>query len=142
MGNVDTLWKVICGAVAKRGPDSGPGSLFWFVLMDYILFQAFRHYQHAEIERNLDRMVSFKQFQMERRRKVSYRCYLKKLEEELKPLALEAYFPGLRQQIDMMRSGQLAPVPSALVPPVQKQQHPRRLSQASQARHPASTTRS
>ena len=82
--------------MAKRGQDSGPGSLLWFVLVDHLLAQAFCHFQHAQVDHKLDTFVSFKQFQMERKRTHSYRSFLKKLQEELISLAVETYFPGLR----------------------------------------------
>ena len=106
MGNVDTLRHVIRGARAKRGPDSGPGSLLWFVLIDYVLYQAFRHYQHAQIEGKLDNFYSFKQLHNDRKKIVSYRAYLTKLLDALSPANLETYFPGIRQQIDMMIGSQ------------------------------------
>ena len=106
MGNVDTLRHVIRGARAKRGPDSGPGSLLWFVLIDYVLYQAFCHYQHAQIEGKLDNFYSFKQLHNDRKKIVSYRAYLTKLLDALSPANLETYFPGIRQQIDMMIGSQ------------------------------------
>jgi len=73
--------------------------------MDYIFVQAFRHYQHGKLESRMEHFTSFRQFQMERRRGNSYRSYLFKLKEELTPSSLEMYFPGLRQQIDLMKGG-------------------------------------
>ena len=105
MGNVDAIRRIIREAMAKRGRDSGPGCLLWFVLMDYLFVQAFCHYQHAQIEHRLGNFVSFKQFQMERKRTNSYRSFLKRLQKELTPSVVDAYFPGLRQQIDFIRSG-------------------------------------
>ena len=72
MGNVDTIRQVIHEAMAKRGRDIGPGSLLWFVLLDYLLVQAFCHYQHAKVEHKLGKFVSMKQFQEARRKNNSF----------------------------------------------------------------------
>ena len=105
MGNVDAVRRSVREAMAVRGPDSGPGSLLWFSLFDYILVQAHCHYQHAKIETALDRFSSFKQFKMERRRTNSYRSYLRKLLKSLSPESIEDHFPGLRQRIDYIKCG-------------------------------------
>ena len=83
MGNVDTVRRIIREATAKRGRNSGPGSLYWFVLLDYILFQAFRHYQHGQMESKLDKFKSFKQYQQERKRISSYQMFLNKLKNSI-----------------------------------------------------------
>ena len=103
MCNVDTLRKVIKRAKAVRGPDSGPGSLLWFTLLDYILYQSFRLYQHGHMEGKLETFKSFKQFQKERQRNKSYRSFLFCLcnyTGGLESTKMDEYFPGLRQQID------------------------------------------
>lgn len=41
MGNIDTFCNVLSRAMAKRGPNSGPGSLMWDCLLDYALYQGF-----------------------------------------------------------------------------------------------------
>lgn len=103
MGNVDTLRKIVKGARAIRGPDSGPGSLFWFTLLDYIFYQAFQHYQHGQMESKLDDFKSFKQFQQARKKNKSYRAYLRLLSNYIGGLdsnKMDEYFPGLRQQVN------------------------------------------
>ena len=45
MGNVDTVQKVVNKTKAIRGPNSGPGSLMWYTVFDYIFYNAFRIYQ-------------------------------------------------------------------------------------------------
>mmetsp|Transcript_56501 Transcript_56501/g.120005 ORF Transcript_56501/g.120005 Transcript_56501/m.120005 type:complete len:754 (+) Transcript_56501:1863-4124(+) len=108
MGYVDTLRKTVRQAVAKYGPDCGPASLYWFILLDYVLYQAYWHYIHGQMEHKVAGFKSFKQFQMERHRNTSYRSYLQKLkryEEGLKSRTLEHYFPGLHQRIDHIKRG-------------------------------------
>ena len=61
MGNVDIVRKVLKKRMAVRGPDSGPGSLMWFVMFGYTLYNAFRLYQHGQLESQLDSFQSFKQ---------------------------------------------------------------------------------
>ena len=36
MGNVDTVRKVVKKTKTTRGPNSGPGSLMWYIIFDYI----------------------------------------------------------------------------------------------------------
>ena len=38
MGNIDTIRKVVKEQKAKRGPNSGPGSLAWIHLFDYVFY--------------------------------------------------------------------------------------------------------
>ena len=44
MVNVDSVRRIVQEAMAKRGRNSGPGSLLWFVLMNYLFFQTFCHF--------------------------------------------------------------------------------------------------
>ena len=37
MGNIDTLHRVIKETKTKQGPDSGPGSLLWYDMLDYFI---------------------------------------------------------------------------------------------------------
>jgi hypothetical protein len=52
MSNVDTIRNVISRAMAVRGHNSGPASLLWDCLFDYTLYQGFRLFQYAQIEKN------------------------------------------------------------------------------------------
>ena len=47
MGNVDTVRNMLKKCLAIRGNDSGPGSLTWSDLTDYIAFQANCIYQYS-----------------------------------------------------------------------------------------------
>ena len=47
MGNVDTVRKVVKNVKALHGPDSGPGSLMWYTIFDYIFYNSFRIFQYA-----------------------------------------------------------------------------------------------
>ena len=88
--------------MAKRGQNSGPGSLLWIVLMDYFLVQSFCHFHHVQLEHRIGDFESFKQFQNKRKRNSSYRAYLMKLQRHLVPSSVNKYFPGLREQINGM----------------------------------------
>ena len=85
MGNVDTVRRVVTTARAIRGRDSAPGSLYWYHLLDYILYQAFRVDQHTSIEGAMDSNLikTHKQFVRTRKRNRSYRGYLYKLQNGL-----------------------------------------------------------
>ena len=101
MGNVDIVRKVLRGKRAVRGPDSGHGSLLWMILIRYTLYHAFCLYQHGQLEINLNKFESFKQFQAARQ-KITFTKFLYKLakggcfDEKL----MEAYFPGLKELIN------------------------------------------
>jgi hypothetical protein len=112
MGNVDTVRKVIRDAMPKHGSTCGPGSLLWFVLFDYILYNAFRHYQHGQVESKLDSFESFRQFQHTRTSQTSFRMCLRRLSKYdlgLNSSILDDYFPGRKEQVDRMKSGQEHP---------------------------------
>ncbi len=102
MGNVDTVRNVVKEQMAKRGPDSGPGSLTWSNLLDYILYQAFRTYQHGQIESKLDTFVSFKQLQEHKFRSSSFSAYLWYLcdRDSFNPSKMQEFFPGLCKLIN------------------------------------------
>jgi hypothetical protein len=68
MGNVDTIRKVVSRFKAQRGKECGPGSLYWFHLMDYIFYQAFLVHQHSCIEDSIPSMESHKQYLRKRKR--------------------------------------------------------------------------
>ena len=91
MCNVDTIRRIIREAMTKRRRNSGPGSLLWFFLMDYLLVQHFCHFQHAQLEHRLGNFESFEKFQNERKRKSSHRAYLMKLQRQLVPLSVNKY---------------------------------------------------
>mmetsp|Transcript_19583 Transcript_19583/g.33127 ORF Transcript_19583/g.33127 Transcript_19583/m.33127 type:complete len:478 (-) Transcript_19583:194-1627(-) len=103
MGNVDTVRRVVTMARAKRGKGSAPGSLYWFHLLDYILYQAFRVHQHSSIEGNMDSIETQKRFQSERKRGRTYRGYLYKFVNGLTAPKMNRYFPGLQARIDHMQ---------------------------------------
>ena len=67
MGNVDTVRQVVKNIKAVRGPDSGPGSLMWYTIFDYIFFNSFRIFQYAQLEKKLDRINTFKELQYQRK---------------------------------------------------------------------------
>ena len=101
MGNVDVVRKVLRRRRACRGPDSGPGSLIWCVMIGYALYNAFRLHQHVELEVQLDTLVSFKQFQ-KARQKITFTKFLYKLANggffDEKHMA--GFFPGLKEFVD------------------------------------------
>ena len=68
MGNVDIVRKVLKKRKAVRGPNSGPGSLIWFELVGYTFYDAFRLYQHGQLEQSMQKFSSFKQFQKARQK--------------------------------------------------------------------------
>ena len=102
MGNIDTIRKVVKEQKAKRGPNSGPGSLAWIHQFDYIFYQAMRVYQHSEIEKQLDRFETFKHLQETKKKACSYSAYLYMLasEDSLNAAHLNNVFPGLREFIN------------------------------------------
>eukprot|EP00984_Skeletonema_dohrnii_P032459 scaffold26691_cov108-Skeletonema_dohrnii-CCMP3373.AAC.1 len=103
MGNVDLVRKVIKSREAEYGSNSGPGSLMWFIMFGYSLFNGFRFHQHALIEPRLNTFTTFKQLQVARKR------YGGTFEEYLMELgtgdffsleALRKFYPGLKEKID------------------------------------------
>ena len=102
MGNVDVVRKVLRRRRAWRGPDSGPGSLMWCVLLGYALYDAFRLYQHGQLEGQLDEIVSFKQFQKARQKICTFSKYLYKLANGgcFEEQHLAGFFPGLKEFIN------------------------------------------
>ena len=44
MGNIDTVRKLLCYHKVKRGSNTGPGSLIWYMIFNYILANAYRTY--------------------------------------------------------------------------------------------------
>jgi hypothetical protein len=59
MGNVDTIRKVLQKDMAVRGPNSGPGSLMWYGLFDYVLYLTFKIFQYKQLEARLDKFCTF-----------------------------------------------------------------------------------
>ena len=68
IGNVDTVRKIVKRIKAVRGPDSGPGSLMWYNLLDYTFPNGFRVYQYTQLESKLDSFTSFKELQKARQK--------------------------------------------------------------------------
>ena len=102
MGNVDIMRKVLEKRKAVRGPDSSPGSLMWFSLLGYTIYNAFRLYQHAQLERKLKEYKTFKQFQ-KARQLMTYTSFLFKLGVGPKCLcerAMVQYYPGLKEHLN------------------------------------------
>ena len=102
MGNVDTVRKVIRRIKAVRGPDSGPGSLMFLNVLDYTFFNAFRIYQHAQIESKLESFTTFKQLQKARQTISSSPAFLFMLSHPdcLNYERMQRFYPGLREAID------------------------------------------
>ena len=101
MGNVDIVRKVLKKRMAVRGPDSGPGSLMWFVMFGYTLYNAFRLYQHGHLESQLDSFQSFKQLQ-KARQKITYTKFLFYLKNSdcFCEESMKKFFPGLKELIN------------------------------------------
>ena len=102
MGNVDIMRKVLEKRKAVRGPDSSPGSLMWFSLLGYTIYNAFRLYQHAQLERKLTDYKTFKQFQ-KARQLMTYTSFLFKLgvgPNYLCERAMVQYYPGLKKHLN------------------------------------------
>ena len=57
------------------GPNSGPASVMWYVLLEYILYQGFCVYQYAQLEKKLDHFTTFKQLQ-KAKQTITFRSYL------------------------------------------------------------------
>ena len=101
MGNVDTVRKVVKKTKAIRGPNSGPGSLMWYTVFDYIFYNAFRIYQYARLESKMGEITTVKQLHREKQ-KVTFRSFLFKLSDPdcFGEMVMQKYFPGLREHID------------------------------------------
>ncbi|KAL7531815.1 hypothetical protein ACHAWF_003920, partial [Thalassiosira exigua] len=114
MGNVDVVRKVLRQRYAKRGPDSGPGSLMWLELLGYIFYDAFRLEQHSQLEEKMDEFQTFKQFQ-KARRTFTFTKFLFNIANGncFTEDQMMKYFPGLRELINHGRKGQPPPVAPA-----------------------------
>ena len=101
MGFVDTVRKVLKGVRAKRGPNSKPGSLLWDTFFDYQFFNAFRVYQYALLEDQMDTFTSFEQVK-KARQKITFKqfCFGLCEKDELHADSMSKFFPGLREKID------------------------------------------
>ena len=51
MGNVDTIRKVLGLHKVKRGSNTKPGSLAWYVIFSYILYNAYRVYILSKVNK-------------------------------------------------------------------------------------------
>ena len=80
MGNVDTVRKVAKKTKAIRGHNSGPGSLMWYTVFDYIFYNAFRIYQYTRLESKMGEITTVKQLHREKQ-KVTFRSFLFKLSD-------------------------------------------------------------
>ncbi len=113
MGNVDTIRNVLSRAMAVRGPNSGPGSLMWYLLLDYILYQGFRVYQYALLEKKMDHFITFKQLQ-KAKQAITFRSYLYHMSSSnsFGEMVLQEYFPGLKENINRWSTVQEVCIPS------------------------------
>ena len=56
MGNVDTIRKVLAFHKVKRGSNTGPGSMTFYVLFGYILYNAYCVYIYSMMKDDIDEM--------------------------------------------------------------------------------------
>ena len=77
MGGVDTVRKVVKGVKARRGSDCGPGSIFWYTIFDYLLYNAFRIYQFAKLEEKIrnNSIGNFRQL-LKAKQRYNFKAYL------------------------------------------------------------------
>ena len=101
MGYVDIMRKVIKSCRAKRGPDSGPGSLMWSVLIDFSIYEAMRLYQYTLIGSKVDMFATYYQLNKARQKSITYAAFIHLLsnEDQLYEEAFERIFPGLIKQV-------------------------------------------
>ena len=63
MGNVDTVRKVLGLHKVKRGSNTGPGSLQWYQLFNYIMYNVWRLYSLNAIHKSkIDKINTWTQF--------------------------------------------------------------------------------
>jgi len=116
MGFVDTIRKVLMGVrVAKRGPNTKPGSMLWYSNFDYVLYNAFRTFQYALLEEKMDSFTSYQAMQ-KARQSTTFKdyCYGLSNVAELHTDSMAKFFPGLRDMID--RDGLPTPALQPLQP--------------------------
>ena len=113
MGKIDTIRNVLSRAMAIRGPNSGPASLIWNVLLEYILYQDFCVYQYAQLENKLDQFTTFKQVQKVKQT-ITFGSYLYHMSDSnsFGEMVLQEYFPGLKDNINCRSTVQDVFVPS------------------------------
>ena len=101
MGNVDIVCKVMKKRNAVCGSDSGPGSLMWFELFGYALYNGFRLLQHGELDQKIDQFKTFKSFKKTRQKR-TFTSFLFKLAngECFNENTMVNSFPGLREFIN------------------------------------------
>ena len=82
-------------------PDSGPGSIIWFELFGYALYNGFRLFQHGELDQKIDQFETFKSFQKTRHKR-TFTSFLFKLAngECFDKNTMVKSFPGLREFIN------------------------------------------
>ena len=102
MGNFDTIHKVVKFEKAVRGADSGPGSLLWYTLLDYVLYNAFCFFQISMMEKKLRCITSFKQLQKLKQKQLKFTAFLFKLCDPgcFGEMMMKKFFRGLREMID------------------------------------------
>jgi hypothetical protein len=73
----------------------------WDCLFDYTLYQGFRLFQYAQMEKQLEMFATFKQLQ-KAKKKVTFRSYLYSLSggNGLGEMIIQEYFPGLKECIN------------------------------------------
>ena len=80
IGNVDIVCKILKKRKTVRGPYSGSGSLMWFELFGYTLYNGFRLFKHGELDQTIDRFKSFQKFQTTRKKRTFISFLLKLVE--------------------------------------------------------------
>ena len=105
MGNVDTVRKVLGLHKVKRGSNTGPGSLQWYQLFNYIAYNAWRVYLLHDIhKKKMHKIKTWTQFRNCKKKRQSFRCFLDLLScrDSFGYNKFDEYYPGLRQKLDRL----------------------------------------
>ena len=104
MGNVDTVRRLLTYHKVKRGSNTGPGSLIWYMIFNYILANAYRTYLCKLLldDFNNDKLKSWQQLKNKRKKYLSFRNYLDLLgdRDSFGLFMIQKFYPGLHQKID------------------------------------------
>ena len=124
MGNVDTVRRILCYHKVKRGRNSGPGSLVWYMIFNYILVNAYKTYMCKVLVDHMDsnRLKSWQQLKMKRKRDISFRNFLDSLanRDQFGLFMIDKVYPGLRQKIDHNVESPSKPASSESIPQKEK----------------------
>ena len=124
MGNVDTVRRLLCYHKVKRGRNSGPGSLVWYMIFNYILVNAYKTYMCKVLVDHMDsnRLKSWQQLKMKRKRDISFRNFLDSLanRDQFGLFMIDKVYPGLRQKIDHNVESPSKPASSESIPQKEK----------------------